>query len=35
MSNLSQVQKIAEFLKQHPGEKFNARQIAEAIRSLA
>lgn len=31
MSKLSQVQKIAEFLKQHPGEKFNARQIAEAI----
>ncbi|MEB3190351.1 MAG: hypothetical protein VKL42_08420 [Snowella sp.] len=31
MSNLSQVQKIVEFLKSHQGEKFNARQIAEAI----
>ena len=31
MSNLSRVQKIVEFLKSHQGEKFNARQIAEAI----
>jgi hypothetical protein len=31
MSNLSQVQKIIEFLKNHKKEKFNARQIAEAI----
>ena len=31
MSNLSQVQKIVEFLKTHKKEKFNARQIAEAI----
>jgi hypothetical protein len=31
MSNLSQVQKIIEFLQCHPNEKFNARQIAEAI----
>lgn len=31
MSNLSQVQKIVEFLKSYQGEKFNARQIAEAI----
>lgn len=31
MSNLSQVQKIVEFLKSHPNEKFSARQIAEAI----
>lgn len=34
MSNLSQVQKIVEFLKRHQGEKFNARQIAEAIVEL-
>ena len=31
MSTLSQVQKIIEFLKNHKKEKFNARQIAEAI----
>lgn len=34
MSNLSQVQKIIEFLQCHPNEKFNARQIAEAIVNL-
>lgn len=34
MSNLSQVQRIVEFLKSHQGEKFNARQIAEAIVEL-
>ena len=31
MSKLSQTQKIVEFLKQNPNEKFNAKQIAEQI----
>jgi uncharacterized protein len=31
MSSISQVQKIVDFLKEHPGESFNGRQIAEAI----
>ncbi|MCX4026748.1 HrgA protein [Endozoicomonas sp. SM1973] len=31
MSRVSQSQKVAEFLKENPGEKFTARQIAEAI----
>lgn len=33
MSKLSQTQKIVEFLKQYPNERFNARQIAEQITS--
>ncbi|WP_250852381.1 hypothetical protein [Acinetobacter sp. ANC 5414] len=28
---LSQPQKVAEFLKTHPNQKFNSREIAEAI----
>lgn len=31
MSNRSQVQKVIEFLKSHPGDRYNARQIAAAI----
>ena len=31
MARLSQVQKIIEFLKANPGERFNARQLAQAI----
>lgn len=33
MSKLSQVQKIVTFLKEHPQQKFTARQIAESITS--
>jgi hypothetical protein len=33
VSKLSQTQKIVEFLKQYPNERFNARQIAEQITS--
>jgi hypothetical protein len=31
MSNLSQVQRVIEFLKKHKGQKFTTKQIAEAI----
>ena len=34
MAKLSQSQRIVEFLKLHPDEKFNARQLAESIVAL-
>jgi hypothetical protein len=33
MKKLSQTQKIVKFLKEHPGERFNAREIASEITS--
>lgn len=34
MAKLSQTRKVIDYLRQHPGQRFNARQIAEAITKM-